>query len=95
MPEEPKPAPPLVDDLNRCKACGAEIPNPMIDNAQRLFGKRPRLPKGWRWLRPGEMAMFGDKLCDVRARPVQIKVGFYLSESHHPVRRKVFDARTE
>lgn len=56
--------------------------------------KHIALPRGWRWLRLGELPKRGDVLVDPRVRPVVIKVAgitreWRLTESHHPVRRRV------
>ncbi len=48
-----------------------------------------RLPKGWRWLKIGEVTKFGYVACDRRIAPVKILVGGdIISETHHPVRRE-------
>ena len=55
------------------------------------------LPKGWRWLQPGECVHVGDMMHDRRANPVKIEFpscgteesAYRLTEEHHPVRTKL------
>lgn len=52
--------------------------------------RKPRLPKGWRWLKVGEYIEYGDVACDTRIPPVKrIVGGEYFNKMHHPIRRKI------
>ncbi len=66
--------------------------------------KHLALPKGWRWLKVGEHPRRGDVMVDVRTKPVvitqdhaalcrcrcvQCDAAHGLTQSHHPVRRRI------
>jgi hypothetical protein len=65
-------------------------------SGMRLVKRNPprphKLPRGWRWLQPGEWAREGDYCCDPRVNAVKIvhggKRSWKMTDGCHPVRRK-------
>jgi len=51
---------------------------------------RPSAPRGWNWLRIGEMTQPGDLCCDPRSHPVVIEIAYPgpITANHHPILRR-------